>query len=116
MVSLNLPSSGALIGDTSSMVDPHKLGKVMWSRSMEGDMAPLDLHNQLEREDLMALNHVYEMLRAYRKIRPALQIVVRRKWSRMDLIKPYLIATMEGRSEAREMIASDDWHQFWANL
>lgn len=113
---MKLPSSGTLLGDTSNMRDPHKFGSVMWARTNKRYMVPLDLHGRLSESDEMSLDIVFIRLRTFRKVIPALEAIRSRMWLRLDLIKPYLISTMEGRSEARSMMADGSWEYFWSSL
>ena len=110
---MDLPTKGFTV-DGSNMVDPHKIGKVMWSRTAYGSMAPLDLHGSLSVHDMDGLNKVFEAMRLYRKITPALMSVRSWQWDNMKEIKPYLLATMEDRAEARELKRTDDWDAFWS--
>jgi hypothetical protein len=59
---------------------------------------------------------VYEELCINRKITPILKAITRCKWDDMAQIKPFLMATLITRSDARSMIVSDDWKAFWYNL
>lgn len=109
-----LPTKGFIRGDGIEMVDPIKLGRVLWARAPSGEMVPFDLVGHLSDNDLRNLNHVHERLRTYRKIEPILEVVVKHNWDGMERIKPYLMATLEGRSGARAMKMSDDWDAFWS--
>jgi hypothetical protein len=111
---VKLPTKGALFGDTGSMIDPHKIGSVMWARARNNCMAPLDLHSSVTDQDLYNLQAVFEQLSMYRKVSPAIMVIRDRTWYRMDLCKPYLIASMEGRSESRILKANDDWDAIWS--
>lgn len=114
-MTLNLPARGAF-SDMSHMWDPHKLGNVMWARIASGEMVPLDLHNRVSMEDAQTLNAVFGRLKAFRKIRPALEVLKRQPLQDSVTIKPYLIQTMVVRAEARELIASGDWDAIWSIL
>lgn len=116
MVKLELPSSGALHGDTSTMVDPHKIGNVMWSLDMSHRMAPLDLHGQLTNEDLESMHRLFKILMSTRKISWAIEFLVKVQWSNKSIILPYLEASLRSRSGARDMISRDEWWQFWNAL
>jgi hypothetical protein len=109
---MELPTKG-FIGDGSNMVDPHKVGKVMWARTAYGSMAPLDLHGTLSVNDMDGLNKVFEALRLYRKVGPAIKVLRDHRWDNMIAIKPYLLATMGERAEARELKRTDDWDTLW---
>ena len=111
---MKLPSKGTLFGNTGEMKDPHKIGQVMWSRASNGCMAPLDLHNTVTNQDLHNLEAVFERLMMYRKIGPAIQVIREREWYRMDICKPYLIMSMEGRTEARVLKSNGDWEPLWS--
>lgn len=110
---MDLPSKGFVHGG-SDMIDPHKLGQVMWSRNEHGTMGPHDLGGTLSARDARNLNRIFEALMAFRKVRPALLEIKVSTWDNLPAIKPYLIASTEGRAEAREMKAADDWDAFWS--
>lgn len=93
-----------------------RLGNVMWDMTEWHTMCPAELIGKLSLEDYNALNKVYEALTMYRRMPPVLSVIVKAKWDRMDLIKPYLIDTLLPRSGARQMIASGDWESFWSVL
>jgi hypothetical protein len=113
---LKLPSKGFLEADASHMVDPAKMGRVMWARTPSGEMAPLDLHGQISVQDLRNLNRIYDRLRMYRKVSPALEAIRNAQWDSVPIIKPYLLASTENRSEAREMKAIGEWEPFWNSI
>lgn len=112
---MRLPSSGTLFGDTSTMVDPHKFGSVMWARTPNDLLSPLDLHGKIPVSDEQNLDIIGDLLKHTRKVTPSLEVVQEKQWIRMDIIKPYLIASMEGRSEARQMRVDDQWEAFWSS-
>lgn len=109
---VNLPSSGTLLGDPSNMVDPHKIGAVLWARD-RGLMVPLDLHGRIQESDARAVDHVFYRLQTFRKVVPALEVVQKTLWIDKKLVWPYLRLSMEGRSEARSLKMSGDWDEFW---
>ena len=111
-----LPIKGYLTGDAAHMVDPAKFGRAMWARAPSGEMAPLDLHGRVSASDLRGLNRVHDRLRFYRGVHPALEVVRGHQWDSMPVIKPYLIASMENRSEARDMKSLGDWDAFWQSV
>lgn len=113
---MKLPTKGCFSNNTSQMWDPHKLGAVLWARIPSGEVVPVDLHGRISTEDAQTLNQIYGRLRAFRKVRPALEILVKRRLQDTATIKPYLLATMEIRSEAREMMACGDWEAIWSIL
>lgn len=98
------------------MDDPHKIGNLMWARTESGLMIPYDLHERVSDRDASNLNRVYESLRAYRKIVPTLYLIRELQWANLELIKPYLIESMKGRSEARSMRTTGDWERYWSSL
>lgn len=116
MRTLNLPTRGCFTADISNMWDPHKIGNVMWSRIPSGEMVPVDLHGRISQEDIITVHQVYGRLMAYRKVRPALEVLKQRPLEDGESIKPYMIASMETRSEARELMATDDWMAIWSYL
>lgn len=111
---MRLPSKGFVSGNAAEMIDPAKFGRVLWARTPSGEMAPLDLHGSLSSADLRSLNRISDRLRMYRKVAPILEVISKARWDSMPIIKPYLIASIENRSEAREMKASGDWDAFWS--
>lgn len=115
-MALHLPGKGCFSKDTSNMWDPHKVGNVLWARIPSGEMVPVDLHGRISSEDAEILNQVYGRLRMFRKIRPALEVLKKRRLENPDFIKPYLMETMVIRAEAREMIATGDWEAIWSYL
>jgi hypothetical protein len=92
-----------------------KIGGVMWTETEGGTMAPPELHGVSEK-DLKALNQVYEALVAYKQVKPVLHIIVNSEWENRPVAAPFLKASLEPRSEARSMKASDDWDRFWITL
>lgn len=110
---MHIPSRGFIVGDAASLINPHKIGRVMWSQSPKGFQVPLDLHNQLSEDDEEALDRVLKILLATRQVRGAMDLVYAHGWDRMDLIKPWLMASMETRAQARAMQASGEWREFW---
>ncbi len=98
------------------MIDPKKLGRVMWSRNEHGTMSPHDLNGTLSERDAENLSKVFESLLAYRKIGPAVHTIRSRRWDNMVAIKPYLMDTMIPRSEARDLIRSGDWDPLWSSI
>lgn len=113
---MKLPTSGTLLGDTSNMIDPHKIGQVMWAQDKNGHMVPLDLHGRITESDAWALSKIFRNLREFRKVIPALEEVRSTLWCGPKLVKPYLIMSMEGRSEARNMMADGSWDEFWSSI
>ena len=113
---MRLPSRGAILGDTSDMVNPHKIGQVMWARDRFENMVPLDLHERVAESDSKALNKIFYTLSEFRKVAPALEIVRSTLWCGFSIVKPYLIMSMEGRSEARYMISNGSWEEFWHSI
>lgn len=79
-------------------------------------MVPDDLHGRVSFHDEMNLSRVYEAARSYRKIGPVLRTIVTCSWEDIKTVKPYLMRTLEARSDARQMKASDDWEAFWSGL
>lgn len=108
-----IPARGYLLGDASAMLNPHKIGRVMWSQTSRGHQVPLELHNMLPEEDEEALDRILKILLATKQVRGALDVVYAHGWHRMDLIKPWLMASMETRGQARMMQASGEWAEFW---
>lgn len=96
------------------MIDPHKIGSVMWARSPNDLQVPLDLHGRISLDDETNLNSVFDVLMSTRKVVPALELIRERTWVNMGIIRPYLILSMEGRSEARQMKAENLWDDFWS--
>lgn len=111
-----LPSSGTLMGSTRTTVDPHKIGRVLWSQDSNGLYGPLDLHDYVPVVDMMALNRVFKALMSFRKVTPALEIIRDQDWVQWSKIKPYLIASIDNRASAREMVVSDEWEPFWNSV
>lgn len=111
-----LPSSGTLLGSTATAKDPHKIGRVLWARDSNGLQAPLDLHNRVPVSDLYALNRIFHRLIEFRKLTPALEVVRDQEWCQWTLVKPYIIASVEGRSEARTMMMEGTWESFWQSI
>lgn len=108
-------SRGALSGDTSCMVDPHKIGRILWSRTKHGYLVPVDLHNKIHIEDEHVCDKICTLLLQTRQVRAALNAVYDHDWIGFRPIKPYLRMSMDGRMEARSMIASGEWDQFWGD-
>lgn len=113
---MKLPTSGAILGDTSEMVDPHKIGRVMWARDPYGRMIPLDLHGRITESDAVAIDKIFHRLKTFRKVVPALEIVRSTLWCGFKIVKPYIVLSMEGRSEARHMISDGSWEEFWNSI
>ncbi len=111
-----LPSKGFLLGSGRDLKDPKKLGPVMWSRSSSGCMIPFDLVGRITVEDEHNLNHIFEKIMARNGVKSALEVVVHKRWDNITLIKPYLIETLRVRTEARSLIASGDWDEFWNSV
>lgn len=109
---VNLPSSGTLLGDPSNMVDPHKIGKVLWAMD-RGLLVPLDLHGRIQESDAVVIDRIYHHLRDYRKIIPVLELIQQTTWIDKKTIWPYLRWSMEGRSDARELKRIGEWGEFW---
>jgi hypothetical protein len=108
-----MPSRGYTDGDASCMIDPHRIGRVMWAQTVNGYQVPLDLHNKVTLSDEQGLDRVLKNLLATRKVRGALDIVYDYTWDQMEILKPYLMESMVIRAEARDMIANGDWEKFW---
>lgn len=108
-----LPPKGYLTGNASNLKDPHRLGAVLWSLSPEGCQVPLDLHHKLTINDEQGLHKVFEKLMRTRKARPALHVVYEHDWDDIEAVKPYLILSIHNRAEARDMIATGEWDEFW---
>lgn len=113
---MKLPSKGALCGDTRYMVNPRKVGQVMWARDDHGEMVPLDLHSRISESDAKILNRIFNALTTFRKVTPALSLIVNAEWTDFKTIRPYLILSMEGRSEARSMKTDGSWEEFWSAM
>lgn len=113
---MRLPARGSILGDTSDMVNPHKIGQVMWARDQFDNMAPLDLHGRITQTDSEALNKIFYALQGFRKVVPALEIVRSTLWCGFKIVKPYIVLSMEGRSEARHMISDGSWEEFWNSI
>lgn len=79
-------------------------------------MVPLDLQTRLTNSDKETIDRVYHQLMAYRKVRPALELVAQADWVDMGIIKPYLMASMEGRSESRKLMVDESWNEFWSSI
>lgn len=113
---MKLPSSGTMRGDTRNMVDPHKIGQVMWARDGHGEMVPLDLHGRISESDAKIVGQVFNSLMTFRKVTPALSLILNAEWTDFKPIRPYLILSMEGRSEARSMKTDGSWEEFWSAM
>lgn len=79
-------------------------------------MVPDDLHGRVSFQDEMNLTKIFEAARSFRRIGPILRSIVTLQWDDIRAIKPYLMKTLETRSDARQMKASDDWVAFWSGL
>lgn len=113
---IDLGTKGFVHGDGSMMIDPHKVGRVMWAMTHHGMMAPFDLHGTLSMNDLENLHVIFKRLMAFRKVNPALEYIRGARWDNMPAIMPYLVASVEGRSESRAMMSLDEWEPFWHSL
>ena len=118
MSSLWLPSCGSvLVGHPKNWRDPHKIGRVMWDRTIVGNLVPHDLHNRILMKDEEALNRIGEFTLHCRKVTPVLHLIRSQEWSpRIDIIKPYLMASLDTRAEARMLRMGHDWFHFWNSI
>ena len=95
------------------LIDMRKLGAVMWARTFEGLMAPVDLHFQLSHQDLANLDEIYQVMIGFRKIDPILEAITRIRWIKPKLALLYVEASLRHRQGARTMKAHDEWDVFW---
>jgi hypothetical protein len=95
------------------MINPHKIGRVLWAESPRGYLVPLDLHNRLIEDDEKALDKLCKLLLMTRKLHSALDLIRTFEWADMEAIKPWLIASIESRTDARSMQANGEWAEFW---
>lgn len=98
----------------SEMVDPHKIGTVMWALTEDRYMVPIELHDKITVSDKDSLDRVYSQLMAFRKVEPALQVIAKRDWVSMAIIKPYLINSIGTRTGARALKVDGSWDEFWS--
>ena len=113
-----LPSCGSVLaGQAKKWREPHKLGRVMWDRTIVGNLVPFDLHGRIMMKDEENLNHVAELMLHCKKVTPVLHLIRSKEWSlRIDIIKPYLMASLDTRAEARMLRMGNDWFHFWNSI
>lgn len=92
-----------------------KIGSVLWEPTYDGFMKPRDLV-EVSEIDLRSLNTIYQAMVAYRRLPPILHLIQTTKWENPRSIIHFLKASLEVRTDARAMRASNDWTAFWNNL
>jgi hypothetical protein len=92
-----------------------KMGPIFWYETPRGTLAPKPLHNMSD-NDLDILQQVYMALKGFRRIGPAIDIIMNSNWDNRKRAIGFLRDSIKHRTGAREMIQADQWDEFWNSL